>query len=66
MERLLLSPDQVAEALGIGRSRTYALIAQGDLPSIRVGRLIRVPVDRLRAWIEAKDQRETDGVPTAR
>ena len=51
MERLLLSPSEVAELLGIGRSRVYEFLAAGTLPSIRLGRSIRIPVEHLREWI---------------
>ena len=51
MERMLLSPVEVAEALGIGRSRIYKFLAAGTLPSIRVGRSILIPVEDLRKWI---------------
>ena len=37
MDRLLLRPAEAAEAIGIGRSKVYELLASGDLPSIRVG-----------------------------
>jgi excisionase family DNA binding protein len=51
MERLLLRPVEAAEAIGIGRSKIYELLASGEIPSIRVGASVRVPVDALRAWI---------------
>ena len=34
------------------RSKVYEVLASGDLPSIRVGGSIRVPVTALHAWIE--------------
>lgn len=52
MERLLLRPTEVAETLGICRTRAYELIARGSLPSIRIGGSVRVPAEELRAWIE--------------
>ena len=52
MDRLLLRPAEAAEAIGIGRSKVYELLASGDLPSIRIGGVIRVPVTALHAWIE--------------
>ena len=52
MDRLLLRPAEAAEAIGIGRSKVYELLASGDLPSIRIGGVIRVPVTSLHAWIE--------------
>lgn len=51
-ERLMLRPGEVAEALGIGRSKAYELIAAGEIPSIRLGGSVRVPLDALRAWID--------------
>ena len=52
IDRLLLRPIEAAEAIGIGRSKIYELLASGELPSIRVGASVRVPVDALRAWID--------------
>lgn len=61
MEKLLLRPDEAAMAIGVGRSKLYALIAAGKVPAIRVGNVLRVPLDDLRQWIEgqAKGQRPT-------
>ena len=49
--RLLLRPAEAATALGIGRTKVYELIAAGELPSIRIGASVRVPVAALEAWI---------------
>ncbi len=51
MSRELLRADEVARVLGIGRSKTYELIARGELPSLRIGRLVRVPRHALEQWI---------------
>jgi excisionase family DNA binding protein len=51
MEKLLLRPVEAAEAIGVGRSKIYELLSKNELPSIRVGSSVRVPVDALRAWI---------------
>lgn len=51
MERLLLRPTEAAEAIGIGRSKVYELLATGELPSVRIGSSVRVPVGALREWI---------------
>jgi excisionase family DNA binding protein len=50
-ERLLLRPAECADAIGVSRSKTYDLIATGEIPSIRVGGSVRVPVAELREWI---------------
>ena len=49
--RLLYRPVETAEAIGVSRSRVYELIAKGDIPSIKVGGVTRVPVDSLRDWV---------------
>ena len=56
MPKLLLRVQEAADALGVSRSTVYALVAEDAIPSVRVDRLVRVPVDRLQRWI---DQRST-------
>jgi len=51
MEKLLVRPDEAAATLGVGRTRIYQLLAIGALPSVRVGRSVRVPMNALREWI---------------
>lgn len=48
--RVLLTVEQPATALGIGRTTTFALIASGELPSVRAGRLRRVPLAEIHAY----------------
>lgn len=50
-ERLLYTPEQAAHALGIGRSTLYVLLADGSIPSVRIGRRRRIPVDGLRRYV---------------
>ena len=49
--RLLLRPAEAGEAIGVSRSKAYELIASGEIPSVRVGGCVRVPVEALRAWV---------------
>ena len=35
MEKLLLKPAEVSELAGLGKSKTYELIASGEIPSVR-------------------------------
>lgn len=51
VEKMLLRPREVALATGYSRSKTYELIAAGVIPSMRIGKCVRVPVDALREWI---------------
>lgn len=50
-DRLLLTVEEAADLLGIGRTLTYQLIRDGDLTTVKVGRLRRVPARALHAWI---------------
>lgn len=46
-----LSVSQAADALGISRNVAYDAIRRGEIPSLRLGRKIRVPVAKLRAML---------------
>ena len=52
IEKLLYKPEEAAKALGIGRSKIYALMATGQLESVLVGGSRRVPLDAMHALIE--------------
>ncbi|MDT7624950.1 MAG: hypothetical protein QOF99_5851 [Pseudonocardiales bacterium] len=45
--RLVFSVEAAAEVLSISRTRMFALIKTGEMPSIRVGRLRRIPAGAL-------------------
>lgn len=57
-EQILLKPKRAFELLDISRSTGYALIASGELPSVRIGRAVRVPVDALKEWVERQTNKE--------
>jgi len=44
MEKLTYTVEQVAEHLGIGRNSAYEGVKTGDIPSIKIGKRILVPV----------------------
>jgi excisionase family DNA binding protein len=51
MDKLLLTPEEAADALGIGRSKVYELMRAGTLPSIRIDSCRRVPIENLTALV---------------
>ncbi len=55
-QRLLLRIPEVAETLGIGRTKIYELIATGELPAVRFGRAVRISVSTLQKWVEEREQ----------
>lgn len=44
-ERRVWSVDEAAIILGISRAHAYELVARNDLPHVRLGRRILIPVD---------------------
>ncbi|MFE3180808.1 excisionase family DNA-binding protein [Streptomyces violascens] len=48
---LLLTVEEAARRLRIGRTNCYALIRTGQLESVPVGRLRRVPADALPEFV---------------
>jgi len=53
LERALLTPEEAARVLGIGRSKVYELILAGTLESLKIGASRRIPADAIDAFITA-------------
>jgi excisionase family DNA binding protein len=51
-----LKVPEVAEILRIARSRAYELVADEKIPSVRIGRSVRVSRRELEKWIEDRRQ----------
>lgn len=49
--KVLVSVDEAAALLSLGRTMVYTLVMSGDLPSIKVGRMRRIPVAALHAYV---------------
>lgn len=47
MDKLLLTPEEAAETLSVGRTKVYELIGQGTLRSVLIGKCRRVPMSAL-------------------
>ena len=52
MDKKLLTVSEAADMLGLGRSKAYQLVMQGELRSIQIGRARRVPVAALDEFIQ--------------
>lgn len=46
-----LKVPEVAEELRIARSRAYELVADGEIPAVRIGRSVRVSRKELDRWL---------------
>lgn len=49
--RLLITVDEAAERLSIGRTAAYALVSSGELESVQIGRLRRVPASAVEEYV---------------
>ena len=59
-EKILLRPEEAANALGVSRTLIYRLMARGQIPCVHFGRSKRVPLEALRQWAKAQEGREPD------
>jgi excisionase family DNA binding protein len=50
---LTISVPEAGRQLGIGRSSAYAAAAAGEIPTIRIGGLLRVPVRAMERLLDA-------------
>lgn len=57
---VVLTVEEAAQALGIGRTLMYSLISSGAVESVTIGRLRRIPADALGAFVQQlrNDNRE--------
>ena len=48
----ILNAQQLAEVLGISRAGAYQILNSKDFPTLRIGKRMLVPKDKLLAWID--------------
>jgi excisionase family DNA binding protein len=55
-DRLLLRPEEVAELIGVGRTKVYELMCSGPIRSVKIGnsrRAPRIAVDEFVATLQS-------------
>jgi excisionase family DNA binding protein len=52
MERLLLTPEETAEMLGIGRTKVYELLRLRLIESVKIHGCRRIPTQAVRDYVE--------------
>ena len=63
MPKLLLTPEEAADVLSIGRSKLYELLRDGVIRSVRIGSCRRIPASVLADYLS---ELETAGPTWAR
>lgn len=58
--KVTISVPEAADLLGIGRSAAYDAVRRGDVPSVRVGRRVLVPVAPLLDLLQTPRRGERD------
>ena len=48
----ILNAQQLAEVLGISRAGAYQILNSKDFPTLRIGKRMLVPKDKLLTWID--------------
>lgn len=51
---LLLDAAEAANALSLSRAKVFAMASRGEIPSLRIGRSLRIPRDPLVAWVQER------------
>lgn len=59
---MLLRIPEAARALGIARSLAYEMARDGRLPTVHIGKAVRVPRRQLEEWIEERTRAESAGL----
>ncbi len=53
MDKLLLTPEEAAQTLGIGRTKLYELVASGTIASVKIGASRRIPAQALSQFVSS-------------
>ncbi len=53
IEPRFISPQELQDLLRCGRTFCYGLLARGEIPSYKVGKLRRIDLADVERWLEA-------------
>jgi excisionase family DNA binding protein len=53
-EKLVLSPEEACEVLGVKKGTLHKLLMTGQIISFKIGKLRRIPAEGLRTYVEQK------------
>jgi excisionase family DNA binding protein len=59
-----MTPDEVCAELRIGKSYLWTMLRSGEIQSIKIGKLRRIPRSALDEWLTRQLHKETNEVVT--
>jgi excisionase family DNA binding protein len=62
---VLLTVEEAAQRLSIGRTTMYGLVSSGAIKSVTIGRLRRIPAECLDAYVSALMAGRQQGITAA-
>jgi len=66
LEKMALSPEETAQVLGLHVNSVRALIHNGKLPAIKLGRKYLISVIELRKWLGSQSYINPPSAPAGR
>lgn len=65
INKVLLTPEEAAETLSIGRTKVYELLATGVLQSVLIGKSRRIPVQAIHDLVDRLGESESEATIVA-
>jgi excisionase family DNA binding protein len=59
--RKLLSVEEFAAEIGVRRTTAFGIVGRGEIESVKIGRLRRIPAEAVDAYVESLRQEQTGG-----
>ena len=53
-KKILMTPKEMANYMGLGVSSSYELVKEPDFPKIKIGKKYFIMTEKLDEWLEAK------------
>jgi excisionase family DNA binding protein len=54
MQIEMYTVPEIAKLLRISRTGAYELVKSDDFPTIKIGKVLRVPADKFHDWLESQ------------
>jgi excisionase family DNA binding protein len=66
MHKALLTLEEAASLLSLSPRTLSRLLRRGEIPTVRIGRLVRVRTSDIHSWVERQDELPDQSPPRLR